>query len=218
MTAIRLTYCTIYCITNLVNGKKYVGQTGENPLIRWNAHKSAVNRPKSGNYRALITKAIQKYGEENFEFSVLTTCPPFFLDVAEQRWIAKLGTFGPAGYNLTSGGQQGWRADASVGQRVSAARKGKKLSPEHCAKISANQLGRPQSAESNRKRSEKLKGRAIGPFTDERKAAISAGMSEAGKARSRAAHIGKKRSEETKAALRAAWVIRRARTENGAHA
>lgn len=53
----------VYKITNLVNNKIYIGIT-DNYKKRWSNEKS-----KSSNQ--VISKAIQKYGVENFKFEVL---------------------------------------------------------------------------------------------------------------------------------------------------
>ena len=54
----------LYQITNLINGKIYIGQTN-NITKRWSNHKSC-NSPNT-----VIAKAIQKYGVENFKFEIL---------------------------------------------------------------------------------------------------------------------------------------------------
>lgn len=52
----------IYMTTNLINGKKYIGQ-----------HKGKVNDSYLGS-GTTITKAIQKYGKENFKKDILCMC------------------------------------------------------------------------------------------------------------------------------------------------
>lgn len=51
----------IYCITNKVNGKKYIGQTTATIKKRMSQHFS-----KSKQRKYAIYLAIQKYGKENF--------------------------------------------------------------------------------------------------------------------------------------------------------
>ncbi len=124
----------IYVITNMVNGKKYVGLT--NSLSkRWNTHKNA-----NGSIPALHS-AIQKYGIENFDFCHYADT--FGADSAkaiEIHLIQDLCTLSPLGYNLTSGGEG-------------------TLSPsvELRAKLSASHLGKIQSEETKKRRGESLR-------------------------------------------------------------
>ena len=55
----------IYLITNLVNNKKYVGQTVQTIDVRWRQHLSTALRQGSRSAMA-IDRAIAKYGQENF--------------------------------------------------------------------------------------------------------------------------------------------------------
>ena len=63
----------IYCYTNKINGKKYVGQT-INAEQRYNAHKSNYQNPNNTEYNSLIHKAFRKYGLDNFTFEILELC------------------------------------------------------------------------------------------------------------------------------------------------
>jgi group I intron endonuclease len=124
----------IYVITNMVNGKKYVGLT--NSLSkRWNKHKNA-----NGSIPALHS-AIKKYGVENFDFCHYADT--FGSDAAkfiEINLIRDLGTLAPLGYNLTSGGEG--TLNPSIELR---------------SKLSISHKGKLQSEETKKKRSESLK-------------------------------------------------------------
>lgn len=99
----------IYCASNLVNGKKYTGQTINSLNRRKNGH---LARARNDADKLLFHKAIRKYGESNFEWNVVEE---FFrdskeelrdiLNLAERYYISLYQTNdGDNGYNLTSGG------------------------------------------------------------------------------------------------------------------
>ena len=60
----------VYCYTNLVNGKKYIGQT-LNPSQRYKSHKSVHLNEKDPEYDSVFHRALRKYGWENFKYEVL---------------------------------------------------------------------------------------------------------------------------------------------------
>jgi group I intron endonuclease len=74
----------IYKIENKVNGKVYVGQS-VNIESRWKAHKSELRRDT--HYNTHLQKSWNKYGEDNFEFSVIEECLEQELDDKEIYWI-----------------------------------------------------------------------------------------------------------------------------------
>lgn len=90
----------IYCITNLKNNKKYIGQTRTSLAVRYNHHltKSRENNPSG------IAAAIKKYGEDNFTVKEIAKCPIKELDMLEVYYIKKYNTY-ENGYNRTLGGQ-----------------------------------------------------------------------------------------------------------------
>lgn len=87
----------IYCVTNQINGLKYIGQT-KNPKRRW--YSLCCN-----NDNQKITKAIQKHGKENFKMEILETCNIEKIDEREKYWIDKLNTYRGEGYNEHCGGR-----------------------------------------------------------------------------------------------------------------
>lgn len=96
----------IYKITNLINGKSYIGQS-INIEQRWKAHRSRPFNPNSKQYNSSFYRAVRKYGLEHFSFEVLEECNEKELDSKEETYIALFHTTDPNyGYNLTTGGQK----------------------------------------------------------------------------------------------------------------
>lgn len=83
----------IYLIENLINNKKYVGQS-KNILARWSGHKCDSKTGDLPLYRAM-----RKYGLENFKFTVLEECPISELAIREDYWMNYYNSFLPYGYN-----------------------------------------------------------------------------------------------------------------------
>ena len=90
----------IYIITNLLNGKSYVGSS-RNIEERFRRHRHPAN-----NTKLQIQKDILKYGVDNFEFGVLLKCPEDMLDVWERDMINLFNTY-EDGYNESQGGEKG---------------------------------------------------------------------------------------------------------------
>lgn len=94
----------IYLITNIVNNKKYVGQS-INIQQRWKQHIYYLNNNKHSNRH--LQGAWNKYGESNFTFSILESCDQqdaAFLNAREKFWIQEFDSYNN-GYNLDLGGQ-----------------------------------------------------------------------------------------------------------------
>lgn len=91
----------IYKITNLTNGKNYIGQSN-NIRLRWNKHRSVAFQPTSKGYDYPLYRAIRKYGLENFEFSILEECSKELLNTRELFWGNYYDVY-QNGYNQTSG-------------------------------------------------------------------------------------------------------------------
>lgn len=93
----------IYLIKNKVNNKIYVGSTSTGFSRRWSQHKTYLRGNK--HHSRHLQNAWNKYGEENFEFSVLEEISDEklnrqFLQKREQYWFSVLKPFGSGGYNI----------------------------------------------------------------------------------------------------------------------
>jgi group I intron endonuclease len=93
---------SVYLVTNLVNGKLYVGCTRVSLKRRWSQHLSCARK---GSQLALH-RALRKYTEQNFTIQcleVLSTQAAML--EAEVSQIAAHHCMVPEGYNLTAGGE-----------------------------------------------------------------------------------------------------------------
>lgn len=95
----------IYKITNLINGKMYIGQSVD-IYKRWKKHKTECLNKKSKSYNYPIYRAFRKYGIENFNFEILEECALNELNTRERYYIVMFNTFFK-GYNQTFGGDGG---------------------------------------------------------------------------------------------------------------
>lgn len=119
----------IYVIYNFINGKTYVGQT-ITPKQRWVAHRNSGDNLHLG-------RAIKKYGRENFLLQILTCVKTIEeADACEIYWISYFdSTNKDLGYNIDLGGQANRIFSLETRQKMSIAKKGKKLSKEHVQKV-----------------------------------------------------------------------------------
>ncbi len=149
-------YFYTYIITNLVNGKLYVGKTN-NPEKRWTLHKNyAKNTSLDPKFNYPIYKGIRKYGIINFTFEVIECFGTESEALeSEKGWIMYLRSFGIALYNITDGGEgtSGHIHSTETKEKISKSNKGKKNrlglinSTEHNANISAALKGKEYSSE-----------------------------------------------------------------------
>jgi group I intron endonuclease len=92
----------IYKIENKINGKVYIGQSG-NIKERWYNHKSELKHNRHCN--RYLQSACNKYGLDNFEFSIIEECSMDIIDEREIYWIAYYDSCNTEfGYNLSTGG------------------------------------------------------------------------------------------------------------------
>lgn len=107
----------IYLITNILNKKKYIGQTRkQKPIYRFNEHASLYN-----NSKCEIDEDMRKYGKTNFNFEILQyiECKTqseliSLLNELEIKHIEIHNTYKGYGYNKTLGGDSNKHLGVSV--------------------------------------------------------------------------------------------------------
>lgn len=144
-------YGYIYITTNLVNGKKYIGQ-----------HKSEVFNPEYKGSGKLLRQALHKYGEDNFEVHIIEECfSKEELDNSEIKWIKYYDAANSREYyNLSYGGNSpvGAYPHPMYGKRHSeeARKKMSKSASTHIGEKN-NFYGKKHTEESRKKMSESHK-------------------------------------------------------------
>ena len=88
----------LYRLTNTANGKKYIGKTID--------FKRRMSKHKHSKTNTYISRAIRKYGWENFKREkIIDDVPEEDLSNLEISYIEVENTLAPVGYNLTTGGE-----------------------------------------------------------------------------------------------------------------
>lgn len=107
-------YCEIYKITNISNGKVYVGQAVSHILNhkryrpyghegRFRCHISEAFSTKK-NQSHYLNNAIRKYGVDDFTVELIECCDIDKSDEREIHYIKEHNSLYPNGYNLKNGG------------------------------------------------------------------------------------------------------------------
>jgi len=159
----------IYKITNLLNGKVYIGQTIMTIQKRYQKHCNSHN--------TVISKAITKYGVENFTVEEIDRASTREeLDEKERYWIRCYNSQVPNGYNLESGGTKYKEISETTREKLVESHKGEKapwygkhLTEETKRKLSESHKGKCKYWEGKKrspatiaKMSENRKGKTIG--------------------------------------------------------
>lgn len=136
----------IYMIRNLVTDGVYIGQTSETFLRRYWHHRWKLNDSSHDNKH--LQNSWNKYGAENFEFSVVELQEDKDIDKLEQFWISHYRYNGVC-YNIQDGGQPERLVDyvttearKRVGELNRERMIGTRLSDETKIRMSAARMGK----------------------------------------------------------------------------
>lgn len=94
----------VYCITNTITKKTYVGQTKRTLEKRLKSHLYEASVCK---YNMYLHNSIRKHGPDAFTIELLEECDIMNVYDKEKYWINKLNTIQPNGYNEHAGGKGG---------------------------------------------------------------------------------------------------------------
>jgi group I intron endonuclease len=210
----------IYCITNNVNGKKYVGSSVELDK-RWKRHLSSLNRNVHKN--AHLQASFNKHGIENFIFNVLEEIKSseklieheqYWMDTIKPEYNIRLVAANNLGLKHTEetkekmrGANNYWfgkKPSEEVILKIKVANTGRVKTKEEIEKTNAHKIGKKLSEETKLKISLSNKGKIFSKKHCENiaKAKLGKKLSEEHKAKiaitSKISQTGKKLPEETK--------------------
>lgn len=143
----------IYCYTNKITGKKYIGQT-LHPEQRKRSHLHEATKRDSQYY---FHRSIRKHGWEAFDYEVLEETGD--LGARENYWINHYNTIWPNGYNELQGEVMSditRKKLSDTKKRIAAEKTPEERRAMVEAMVEAN-TGKKHSEETRRKRSESIK-------------------------------------------------------------
>lgn len=138
----------IYCITNSISGRVYVGSARDTKQ-RWGAHRYKLAR--GTHHSPAFQRSWNKHGAAAFTFEILEIVEDrSLLFEREQCWMDMLKSWCPrTGFNVspTAGSPRGVKRSKELRERMSVARKGRKMRPAAAANIAASNRVRNVSVE-----------------------------------------------------------------------
>jgi group I intron endonuclease len=181
-----------YLVTNIVNGKRYIGITSKTLKRRWGYHLRGSTKDPHG----ILGRAIAKHGSGRFRVEEIACARDWDdLCAVEVELIKQYRTKSPCGYNLTDGGEGAYgkklpqkQIDAlralSTGRKhteeakrkIGIASRGRKMPPSQGVKISQSRKGKRFSDEHRKKLSLAKIGRKRPVRSQEHSAKISEGL------------------------------------------
>ena len=169
----------IYLFTNVVNSKKYVGQS----IRGWETRGKEHSRDSRNGSDYPLHRAMRKYGEENFTLELIESVETLEeANLREDFWIVKLDTQNPElGYNLKSGGWNGLHSESTKEKMSISAKQNYIDHPELRAEKGNHWRGVPLSEERKQYLSEIHTGMKYPPRSEESKRRTSESLKKARK-------------------------------------
>jgi|GEM_PF-2518378 len=196
-----LKFSGVYCISNYINKKIYVGST-KSFQTRFRDHRKLLLSKTHSSKQ--LQSFVNKYGIDALEFSVLEFCDVGKLLTTEQIYLDKLKPFNKNGFNTLkiAGSPLGYKHSAEVKSRISLLNKGRVHTKEAKANMSMGQQNRDWklSDEGRKSQSLKRKGKILSEHTRSLISTAHKGRIHSKKAKSNMskAHLGKRISESQK--------------------
>ena len=129
----------IYKVTNLVNGKIYIGQTRNTIEQRKSTHTHSAKYHKDN---TIFHNSIRKHGVDNFSWEIVCKCLEELLDDMERGYIKKYKSmYYESGYNMITGGHSGGLLTEEIKKKISISKMGDRHSYETKKRISDSLLG-----------------------------------------------------------------------------
>lgn len=156
-------YGRIYLVENIVNGKRYVGQTTGSIAARWRVHCTARSQCRA------LSAAIEKYGVDLFVITEICAAGTRAqLNELEQFYVEKLGALAPQGYNLREGGGSKGRWSEEMLAKIRA----RSSDPEYVSKMHSAAVEMWRRPDTRRKIADAIKKGLANPEVKERRSRI----------------------------------------------
>lgn len=138
----------VYCIENIINNKKYIGQSYD-LSNRFLDHKNLLKNNHHRNKH--LQNSFNKHGADNFKFYIIDLYNIDVLNIMEVYWIEFYNTMdNRCGYNKKHGGNNGYLSEDT---KRNLSESHKNPSEEKRKNMSVAHLGKIQSEESKLKKS-----------------------------------------------------------------
>lgn len=142
----------IYCIENLLDGKKYIGKS-ENIAKRFITHRSRLSRDTRDEYtNRHLYSAVKLYGLDSFKFWIVEECAVEVLGIREVYWQDFFDANNrDKGYNMLRDSSGSPKHSQESKDRISKANSGVPKTAEHRNKLAEANIGKKRSRDSKLK-------------------------------------------------------------------